>query len=135
MLLQRRLAAIRWFGMAGVAALTEREAAYAEHVRRAKLQGISLLEYCRQNELRVGEWYQVRRELVRKGLMSRLRYEGRRTAARLPALAFAAVRVTATPVAMAGMGCRMRHPSGWTIECASLPPASWLSAVVAGERC
>ena len=69
--------------MAGAAVLTEREAAYAEHVRRAKSQGISLSEYCRRNELRVGEWYQVRRELVRKGLMSRTRHEGQRNAARV----------------------------------------------------
>ena len=115
--------------MAGAAVLTEREAAYAEHVRRAKSQGISLSEYCRRNELRVGEWYQVRRELVRKGLMSRTRHEGQRNAARLPASVFAKVQVTTTA---ALMSCRIRHPSGWTIECASLPPVGWLNGLLVG---
>ena len=29
--------------------------------------------------------------------------------------------------------CRIRHPSGWMIECASYPDVSWVSAVMSGE--
>ena len=28
--------------------------------------------------------------------------------------------------------CRIRHPSGWTIECASFPEVSWMSALMSG---
>lgn len=123
--------------MSKAATVSERETAYLAHLHRAKSLGIALAEYCRRNDLRVKEWYQVRRDMVQKGLMSRTQRNGRQNASRPPASAFAAVRVTATPIASAAtvaMVCRIRHPSGWAIECASLPPASWLNGLVAGER-
>jgi len=32
----------------------------------------------------------------------------------------------------AASGCRLHHRSGWMIECAELPEASWLQALVQG---
>lgn len=115
-------------------AATERETAYLQHLERAKSLGIALSEYCRRNELRVEEWYQVRRDMVRKGLTSRTQGSGRQDGSRRPAPAFLALRVATAPPATATTACSIRHPSGWTIECASLPPASWLSGLVSGAH-
>jgi hypothetical protein len=43
---------------------------------------------------------------------------------------FAPVRIqpSASPIS----ACRIRHPSGWVIECDGVPPAQWLSDVLAG---
>jgi hypothetical protein len=30
--------------------------------------------------------------------------------------------------------CRMIHPSGWIIECGSLPQVQWLTALLSGAR-
>ena len=117
--------------MSKSATLTEREAAYLEHRRRAAAQHLPLSEYCRRNGLRVGEWYSVQRGLARKAAVTRAGGEDR-LAAR-----FAAVRVSSSAMLSAAvmpMGCRIRHPSGWSIECVSLPPASWLNEVVMGAR-
>lgn len=110
----------------------ERETAYLQHLQRAKSLGIALSEYCRRNDLRVKEWYQVRRDMVHKGLMSRTQGSGRQSGSRAPATAFVPVRVATPAPAAARTPCLIRHPSGWTIECASLPPASWLSGLVSG---
>lgn len=117
--------------MSKLATVTEREAGYLEHRRRAAAQHLSLSEYCRRNDLRVGEWYQVQRGLARKAAVDRTRGEDG------PAARFAPVRVTGSAMVSAAtmpMGCRIRHPSGWTIECVTLPPASWLNEVVLGSR-
>ncbi len=112
--------------------VTEREAAYLQHLQRAKSLGIALSEYCRRNDLRVKEWYQVRRDMVQKGVMSRTQGSGRRNALRPSATAFVALRLATTPPATSTTACSIRHPSGWMIECASVPPASWLNALVGG---
>jgi hypothetical protein len=41
------------------------------------------------------------------------------------------VRVAA-PASPAATVCRIRHPSGWTIECAGYPEASWMLALMSG---
>jgi hypothetical protein len=110
--------------------VTEREAAYLEHRRRAAAQQLPLSEYCRRNGLRVNEWYQVQRGLTRKGGANRTGNE------RAQPASFAPVRVTGSAMVSASAvptGCRIRHPSGWTIECVNLPPASWLNDVVRGS--
>lgn len=114
--------------------VAEREAAYLEHQQRAKRLGISLSEYCRRNDLQVKEWYQVRRQMVQKGLMTRTQGSRRGNGSRPPASAFVPVRLTTAPPAATTMPCLIRHPSGWMIECASLPAASWLNHLVAGAH-
>ena len=53
---------------AGQEVLTERESADCEHRRQAQALGVGLAEYCRRQRLRVEEWYQIKRDFVRKGM-------------------------------------------------------------------
>lgn len=122
---------------AGRSVLTERESAYFEYRHQARALGVGLAEYCRRHQLRVEEWYQVKRELVRKGLA-----EGRtaadwsegRQASFVPVHVTAAATVSRTVTMPSPLACRIQHPSGWTLECANLPPPGWLTAVMAGAR-
>jgi hypothetical protein len=113
-------------------ALSDRERACLAHLEEAKRLGVSFSRYCREKELSMHQWTWVKRALVRKGVISE-----RGQTERAKAAGFAPVRVVAaaaTPTAPAAATvCRIRHPSGWTIECAGLPAASWLSALVSGE--
>jgi hypothetical protein len=114
-----------------VEALNDRERACLEHLRQAKELGVSFSQYCRDRDLKFQEWSWVKRTLIRKGVI-----DGRRRAVKLKPAGFVQVRVappaavaTATPSATV---CRIRHPSGWTIECTSFPEASWMSALMSG---
>jgi len=98
-------------------------------VSRAKEKGLTLTAYCQRLGLNVRSLYSVRRELVDKGVVPRTlapkSKKGR------PGK-FVAVRV-ATPAANgAELVCRVRHPSGVTIECGRWPEAAWLSELMKG---
>ncbi len=113
-------------------ALSERERACLGHLEQAKRLGVSFSRYCREKELSLHQWSWIKRVLVRKGLVSeRRRVEGPK------AVGFAPVRIAPVAAMMtrtaAATGCRIRHPSGWTIECAGYPEVSWLSALLSGE--
>jgi hypothetical protein len=113
-------------------ALSERERACLGHLEQAKRLGVSFSRYCREKELSLHQWAWVKRVLVRKGLVSeRRRVEGPK------AVGFAPVRIAPVAAMMtttaAATGCRICHPSGWTIECAGYPEVSWLSALLSGE--
>jgi hypothetical protein len=105
-------------------ALNERERACLGHLEQAKRLGVSFSRYCRDKDLRLHQWAWVKRVLVRKGVIS----ERRRVEDPKAVVGFAPVRV-----APAATGCRIRHPSGWTIECAGYPEVSWLLALLSGE--
>jgi hypothetical protein len=109
--------------------LTAAERGYIEHARACESRGVSLLQYCRDNGLSVCSLYSTRRRLIKKGVLAGGRAGGK--ARRKPAK-FIAVRVAEPSPGVAGSNCRLRHPSGWVIECASLPDAQWLSGLVAG---
>lgn len=100
--------------------LSEKERACLEHARQAQALGISFAEYCRQRNLKVNQWYWVRSGLVRKGVIAG---DGKAEADK-PA-GFAPVRIM--PQAPETTACRIRHPTGWVIECGSFPQAQWLS--------
>jgi hypothetical protein len=106
--------------------LSERERTCLTHLREAQGLGVSFSRYCRERDLKFQQWAWVKRVLIRKGVI-----DGRRPAGKAKAAGFAAVRV-APPVAPVTV-CRIRHPSGWTIECASFPEVSWMSALMSGE--
>ena len=107
-------------------ALSERERACLTHLEEAKKLGVSFSRYCRDKQISMHQWTWIKRALVRKGVI------GKRGGADQPkAAGFVRVRVGA-PVAAAMPVCRIRHPSGWTIECASYPEASWMSALMSG---
>jgi hypothetical protein len=109
--------------------LTSAQRRYIEHARACESLGVSLLQYCRDNGLSVYSLYSTRRRLIKKGVLA----SGRagRKASEKPGR-FIAVRVAAPSPGVARPICQLRHPSGWVIECASLPDAKWLSGLVAG---
>lgn len=107
--------------------LNEKERVCLEHVRQAEALGLSFSEYCRQRGLKVNQWYWVRRGLRLKGVLA-----GPRDAEEVKPARFVPVRIAADVAGASA--CRIRHPSGWVMECASLPPAQWLSALMSGER-
>ena len=112
-------------------ALNERERACLAHLEEAKRLGVSFSRYCREKGLSMHQWTWIKRALVRKGVISeRGRVEGPK------AVGFAPVRMVAAAAAMttaaATTVCRIGHPSGWTIECASYPEVSWMTALMAG---
>jgi hypothetical protein len=103
--------------------LSEKERACLEHHRRAQTLGISFAEYCRERDLKVNQWYWVRSGLMRKGVIA----SDAKAEADKPA-GFAPVRIK--PSASQTTACRIRHPSGWVIECDSFPQAQWLSDLI-----
>lgn len=111
-----------------VEALSERERACLDHLKQAQDLGVSFAEYCRSFELNVTEWYPIKQALTRKGVIS-----GRsKTEEEERPAGFAPVRIvpstSSNPAA-----CRIRHPSGWTIELPALPESAWLKDLMAGE--
>ncbi len=109
-----------------VEALSERERACLAHLEEAKKLGVSFSQYCRDKQISMHQWTWVKRALVRKGVIGKPRQAGRSKAA-----GFVPVRV-APPAATAMPTCRIRHPSGWMIECASYPEVAWMSALMSG---
>lgn len=107
--------------------LTAAEERYLQHAAEAKSQGVSLRQYYRAAGLRECTLYNVRRRLIRKGVVA-----SRRRAPRLfeKPSQFVAVQLAAPA---RGPVCRMQHPSGWVIECASWPEPSWMAGLM-GER-
>lgn len=106
----------------------QREQQLLAHIRRAQACKMPLAEYCRSRGLNVQSVYNLRYRL-RGGSGTRSAAAGPRS--RKPADAFIAVRV-ATPAAPAATACRLQV-KGWVIECASLPPPTWLAGLMAGE--
>jgi hypothetical protein len=102
--------------------LTERQQKCLEYAKQAQELGVSFAEFCRSHDLNPNTWYSIRLDLVRKGVI-----RGRRKVvepeAAATATGFAAVRIA--PPAAAGMICRIRHPSGWVIECTGRKERGW----------
>jgi hypothetical protein len=102
-----------------------------EHAERAQSQGQTVAEYCRETGMSPHVLYGVRRQMRKKGLLEgspRRRRVGGKTGR------FIAVSVVeSAPVPAVGAACRVRHPSGWIIECGSWPDPSWIKELV-GER-
>ena len=112
--------------------LTERERACLEHLRQAEELQVSFAEYCRGFQLNVNEWYGVKQSLMRKGVVPSSRPKGAEEGEEKGA--FVPVRVAPMPTVAPATGCRIRHPSGWLIECASLPDAQWVSTLMMAAR-
>ena len=115
-------------------ALNDRERACLGHLEQAKKLGVSFSRYCREKELSLSQWAWVKRVLVRKGVISeRRRVEEPKAVAGFAPVRVAPAAATMTTTAATTTWCRIRHPSGWTIECAGYPEVSWLSALLSGE--
>lgn len=120
--------------MARSEALTEREQQGLEHMRKAQELGVTLKEYAARFGLNVQLLYQLRKPLVRKGALGPARREAKELPAAQKVSAFLPVRVVSVAPApgSATVACRLVHPSGWVLEGDGLPPASWVTAVLAG---
>ncbi len=113
-------------------ALTEREQQALEQMHEAQKQGSTLKSYAAKMGLDVGQLYDLRRRLVRKGAFGAL--PPRKPGKSRKASAFVPVRVVSAAAVAGGSSirCRVLHPSGWVLECDGLPPASWVAAVLTG---
>lgn len=113
-------------------ALSEREQQALEQMREAQKQGATLKAYAAKMGLDVGQLYELRRRLVRKGAFGAL--PPRKPRKSRKATAFVPVRVVpaATVPSGASPTCRLLHPGGWVLECDGLPPASWVAALLTG---
>ena len=113
-------------------ALNERVRACLGHLEQAKRLSVSFSRYCREKELSLHQWAWVKRVLVRKGVIS----ERHRVEEAKAVVGFAPVRIAPAAATIAttaaATGGRIRHPSGWTIECPSYPEVAWLSALMSG---
>jgi hypothetical protein len=129
--------------------LNEAERVCVDHLRQAQVLGVSLAEYCRSFDLDLSKWYRVKQALARKGItvtatsVAATEVRNVEPVAEEKAAPFARVQIAAAPVApvpppsagdAVGVACRIVHPSGWIVECGTLPQASWLAAVLAGQH-
>lgn len=117
-----------------------------DHLRQAQVLGVSLAEYCRSFDLDLSKCYRVKQALARKGIVvtatsvSVAEVSDVEPCAEEKVATFARVQIAAAPVSAppvggaVGVACRIVHPSGWIVECGVLPQASWLAAVLAGQR-
>jgi len=109
--------------------LTAVERSYLEHAERAQGQGQTLAEYCRQTGLSAHVLYSARRQLKAKGIL-----EQTPKRQRVPRRPGRFITVSVAESARSGaLVCRLRHPSGWVMECASWPEPSWLKSLT-GEQ-
>jgi hypothetical protein len=111
--------------------LTGAERRYLEYARAAESEGMRLSQYYRSKGLSVYSLYNVRRRLIKKGVVERARAAWSTT--RREAAAFVAVRLAEPARPSTGSVCRLQHPSGWVLECGSWPEPSWMREL-AGER-
>jgi hypothetical protein len=110
--------------------LTAAESRYLEHAERAQSQGQTLAEYCRRMGLSPHVLYSARRQLKIKGTLAR-GPKRQRVPGRLGQFVTVSVAEPARPVSAL---CRLRHPSGWVMECGGWPDASWLRDLTGESR-
>ena len=117
--------------------LTERERECLKHIRQARERGISFAEYCRSGGLKANEWHGVRHGMVKKGLLPPGPGAGPKT---MPFTAQACQIYTGASGVLQrygdpsiGMACRVRHPSGCIIECASWPELNWMRGLLGAQ--
>lgn len=116
--------------------LTEREQEYLKHFDACREQGVSFAQYCRAKGLKASPWHTVRHGMVRKGLLP-AGGSGRATRRKTrpfqhKSSKFIPVRVKDGDGAevSARTACRLRHTSGWVIECTGLPELHWLKGLI-----
>ena len=112
--------------------LTERERRVLEHLRRAEELKLGLAQYARETGVAVNEIYSGKQSLVRKGVIpGRVRVDERGDE-EMPGGGFVAVHMTPRFGNGSFPACQIRHPSGVVVECSSLPPAAWITALLSG---
>jgi len=110
--------------------LTRAERRFLERAAEAQQQGVTLEQYYRASGLSIGWLYNIHRQLQGKGVMVP---EPSARSAVVASGRFVEVCVRGAPGNEGSAVCRVRHPSGWMIECASWPEVSWMRQLI-GER-
>jgi hypothetical protein len=113
--------------------LTDRERECVKHIRQARERGMSFAEYCRSAGLKPNEWHGVRHGMVKKKLLPPgPGAKAKSVRSRRKPVGFIPVRVESSGGTgpSIGMLCRVRHPSGWIIECASWPELNWMRGLL-----
>lgn len=116
--------------------LTERERECLKHIRQARESEVSFAQYCRSIGLIANEWHAVRHGMVKKGLLPPGQGgKTKRTPSRRKHAHFIPVRVESSNGAGSGtaMACRLRHPSGFIIECANWPDLNWMKGLLGAQ--
>ena len=112
--------------------LTLGQQRFMERMQEAQNEGVSLPDYYRAHGLSMAMLYKVRRQLVQKGIVLATRP---RPGSGLEK--FVQVRVQepleGAQLPVRGPVCRLRHPSGWLIECGMWPQPQWLLQLM-GEQ-
>ncbi len=116
------------------AELTLGERRYLERAREAQAEGVSLRDYYLAHGLSVRMLSRVQRQLADKGIVPPLSEIA--AGAGKPGKPGKLIEVrVADSVGRAGFPaagpvCRLRHPSGWLIECGMWPDPRWLSGLM-----
>ena len=114
--------------------LTLGQQRFLERMQEAQKEGVSLPDYYRAHGLSMAMLYKVRRQLVQKGIVPPTRPPEQ--TASCPGK-FVQVRVqeslAGAELAVRGPVCRLRHPSGWLIECGMWPQPQWILQLM-GEQ-
>jgi hypothetical protein len=110
--------------------LTRAERRFLERAAEAQEQGVTLEQYYRGSGLSIGWLYNIRRQLQGKGVVVP---EPSARSAVVTSGKFMQVSVRPATGSEASAVCRVRHPSGWVIECGSWPEVSWVRQLI-GER-
>ena len=113
------------------AEFTVGERRYLERVREAQSEGVSLRDYYLAHGLSLGMLSRVQRQLSDKGMVPppssavvEAGTSGKLIEVRIGECAGRAGVPAAGPV------CRLRHPSGWVIECGMWPDPRWVSGLM-----
>ena len=114
--------------------LTLGQRRFMERMQEAQKDGVSLTDYYRAHGLSMAMLYKVRRQLVQMGILPPTRQPEQMMGG--PGK-FVQVRVQESlggaELTIRGPVCRLRHPSGWLIECGMWPQPQWLLQLM-GER-
>lgn len=108
--------------------LTASERRYLERAAEAQQRGLTLEQYYRASGLSLGWLEKIRQQLLRKGVAASQQAARSTTAT---SGEFVEVQLAVTRSEPSAV-CRLRHPSGWVIECVSWPPGSWLGECFTG---
>lgn len=111
--------------------LTLGEQRYMERMHEAEKEGMSLHAYYRAHGLNLNMLYKVRQQLQRKGIVpppADRQVSPGRSAKLVEVRVAQPMRKIEVP--MPGSVCRLRHPSGWLIECGSWPEPRWLAGLM-----
>ena len=113
------------------AELTLGERRYLERVREAQSEGVSLKDYYLAHGLSLRMLSRVQRQLTDKGIVpppSSVVAEAGKAGKLIEVRVTDSVGGGGFPAAVPV--CRLRHPSGWLIECGMWPDPRWLSGLM-----